>query len=1389
MPSIRTAAVAAAVAAVAAVVSFSLTRESPPPSDPGGPPVATAAPSTSPAVATAARIPLHFEPAPDGERFVARGGGYVLDLARGRQTVHVRDGDLAHSVGVEVVGGADVAPRAEAKLPGASNYFIGNEPRRWRSGVPHHARVRYAGVYPGVDLVWYGNGGEVQYDFEVAPGADPTAIALRYDGVESAAIDADGTLRLALAHGELRQRRPFAYQVAADGTREPVAAGFRLVEAGDARATAVAFTLGEYDVRRPLVIDPVITYATYLGGTSPDNPESVAIDANGAAWIAGWTDSADFPAAGGVDTSANGNADAFVAKLNPQGTAFEFVTYLGGSNFDEAYRVVVDAAGNAYVAGGTASANFPTAGPAAQATYGGGGSDAFVAKLNPQGTVLLYSTFVGGGGSEAQSGDAFGFAVDGDGAAYVSGETTSANFPTTPGAPQTTLGGGSDYFLTKLAPGGSSVAFATYHGGNSSDDHDGNGGETMVLGANGNVWLYGQTSSTTFPTTPGAIDATLGGITDVFIARFDTVAGTRVYSTLLGGTGNETAFSIAVDAAGNAYVTVETPSTDFPTTPGAYDTTYTGGASDAAIAKLNPQGTALVYSTYLGGTGADQPTLVRVDAAGQAFVAGGTTSANFPVTPGAPDVARNGSNEGFVTKLNASGSGLVYSTYVGTSGSDGVFELQIDGAGAVYATVNTTGTDGATFGGGRTYPGGGDEYFVKLNAAGTAFLDAGYVGGEDDDAVLDLAIDGQDNAWIVGWTTSESFPVTAGAPRATKPGPDTDEDGFVLKLATTPEVAALPGSLAFTGTSATVAEGGGSVTLTVVRSGGSSGAVGVTCAASSGTATQGADFAATSTVLSWANGDSASKTCSVPILQDATDEPDETFTVALSGATGGASVGAPSSVTVTITDDDAAPSPSLSLSATSLQFGSRDVGTTSAVQTVTVTNGGTAALAIGTVAKSGAEAADFAIASDSCSGQSIAAAGTCVIGVTFTPSAAGARSAALSIPSNAAGSPASVALGGTGTTPAPQPGTVQFSAATYSGTENGGSVTVTLTRNAGTDGAISVSVSSGGGSAAAGTDYVAVQQTVSWAAGDGAAKTVTVTLTNDTVDEPDETFTLALANPSGGATLGTQATATVTIVDDDVAPPVTQPTNAGGSYGGGGTFDRLALLLLVPLALLRRLRGACGRLSRAGHVGRSAAAALALTTPVAHAAEPGWFVSASAARIGSTLDGGEIAGALAARGFAASVDADRERFGWGVHGGYRWSKGLQLQLGWIELGEYEVNASTTTANPAAFASALADVLGAGGNGVTLTAGWEFALGTRVALVPRAGVVRWESERTVSAGAARVALDDDGVDATAGLSLVLRVGDRWDAVASFDQYWTGPRNDLRVLGAGLRWRFR
>ena len=631
-------------------------------------------------------LPLAFEPAAPGTGhgvdYTARGPGYSAFLA-GTETTLALDPQDGKGIALQVgLPGAHPGPAvAEAKLPGEVNHLVGAR-EDWRTGVPTYERIRYPDAWPGVDVAYYGNQGRLEYDFEVAAGADPSRIALQFAGQEELRIAANGDLVLAVPGPDLRQQAPLSYQERSDGQHIPVTSAYEITG-----KDKVGIDLGRYDRSRPLVIDPlVLTYSTYLGGASTDSANGVDVDSSGAAYVTGTTESLAFPTTlGAFDTTYTGVGDVFVSKLNPAGTALEYSTFIGGAGQDLGNGIAVDDSGNVYITGATAppgaGAAFPTTAGAYDTTLGGI-QDVFVTKLNAGGATLGYSTLVGG-----PLGSEFGqdVTVDSTGAAYVGATAISGGtgFPTTGGAFDPTQNGGAEVVAFKLNPAGSTLAYSTFVSGNNTDSTP-----AISVEADGSALVTGSTTSADFPTTAGAFDTTSGGA-DGFATKLNPAGSGLEYSTYIGGGAADSITENAIDAAGHAYLVGDTFSNDYPATPGAFDTTFNTNR-DLVVTKMSADGSGLVYSTFIGGTGFETGTGIAVDSAGAAHISGNTNSTNNPVVASTIQPTLGGGTDGFVAKLRPDGSALRYATYLGGSGNDTTpGGIAVDGLGAAYVAGGT----------------------------------------------------------------------------------------------------------------------------------------------------------------------------------------------------------------------------------------------------------------------------------------------------------------------------------------------------------------------------------------------------------------------------------------------------------------------------------------------------------------------------------------------------------------------------------------------------------------------------------------------------------------------------------------------------------------------------
>ena len=897
-------------------------------------------------------LPLSFE-ANQGQvaeqvKFISHGLGYNLFITANEAVLTLRGGAGANSGAANALRapaaravlrmklvGADIGaqPVGLEELPGKVNYFVGSEPDKWRKDVPTFAKVLCGGVYPGVDLVYYGNQQQLEYDFVVAPGTDPRAIALQFRGAERLALGSDGELLLIIADGEVRMHKPVLYQTAADGGRREVAGQYVLTGRDQ-----VGFKVGAYDASQPLVIDPILSYATYLGSGGNELGFGIAVDAAGNAYVAGSTDTNSFPTTGQNFIPAdNSSGHAFVTKLNPAGTALIYSTLIGGSSGEQANGVAVDAAGNVYLTGRTTSTNFPTVNAIRSnnnllksanggtnwsasnaglgnlsvtaiavdpttpttmyaATSGGTGvykstdggaswsalntgfSWAAALAIDPTTPTTIYaavnsSTFgvfktTNGGASWAATGTLSGgllysLALDPSAPATLYAGTNGGVFKTTNGgASWSAINTGltfSGVFSIAIDPQTPATLYASAGGGGVFKSTNGGGNWTQVNTGLTNTTVralaidpqmpatvYAATLGGVFKTTNGAgswaaastglpantgtyalvidpqtpttiytggakssifksvdggggwstvysglsapsvttlalnpaapanvyagLDTSSSGSTDAeaFVTKLNSSGNALVYSTYLGGTGSDAGNAIAVDAAGNACVVGDTTSADFLTV-NARQSTFKGGGGDAFVSKLTPDGNALVYSTYLGGANFDSGRGVAVDSAGNAYATGQTSSTDFPVTPGVFQGARGDTfgSDAFVTKLSATGDAFAYSTYLGGNSSvslESAYAIAVDASGNTYVTGVTEANNFPLVNPIQSSFGGMSDAFVtKLNAAGSALVYSTFLGGDSADSGRGIAVDSAGNAYIVGGTSSRTFPVTLGA--------------------------------------------------------------------------------------------------------------------------------------------------------------------------------------------------------------------------------------------------------------------------------------------------------------------------------------------------------------------------------------------------------------------------------------------------------------------------------------------------------------------------------------------------------------------------------------------------------------------------------------------------
>jgi Beta-propeller repeat len=687
-------------------------------------------------------LPLAFE-ANQGQtdpqvKYMARGNGYAAFLTANETVFAMQMRSRANSeIGSKKYLGAAVKTRqntgkdataairmklvgansnpqivAENQLPGRSNYFIGNDSSKWQSGVQQYARVAYRAVYPGVNLAFHGQQRQLEFDFIVAPGANTESIRFDISGAKRIATDTTGDLVLSSAAGDVVLHRPVSYQMK-DGAKESVDSRFVVAK------NTIRFEVGNYDHGRELVIDPSVSYATYLGGSAEDDVYGIAVDGSGNAYVTGQTQSTNFPVvSGGSQGSNKGSFDVFVSKLSADGTTLEYSTYVGGTGSDSGNAIALDGSGNAYVAGGTNSTNFPVSSSPFQLNSGGA-LDAFVFELASNGGSLTFSTYLGGTLDDV----ATGVAVDTTGV-YVAGTTKSGNFPTrTPLQASLQPSGSINGFVSKLNSAGNALAYSTFLGA---------GGESLnglAIDKTGNVYVTGATPSATFPTMNAFQNncaSCSSSKTDAFVSVINPTGSGFVYSTFLGGsTGLDQGLSIAVDGSKDAYVTGVTQSSDFPVKSSLQ---AFKGTENAFITELNPAGSALVYSTYLGGSASNNiATGIAVDGSNNAYVVGQTNSQDFP-TAGATQTALKGGNDAFVSEISASGSSLLFSTFLGgtqdentsaTGNLTGIGAIAVAGTN-IYVASNTSSSDFPVTAGVKqgTYGTNIDGYVAKFSNTG-----------------------------------------------------------------------------------------------------------------------------------------------------------------------------------------------------------------------------------------------------------------------------------------------------------------------------------------------------------------------------------------------------------------------------------------------------------------------------------------------------------------------------------------------------------------------------------------------------------------------------------------------------------------------------------------------
>ena len=561
--------------------------------------------------------------------------------------------------------------RGSSMLDARANYFHGaseedepaneadtatdDSPESWIRGVPTYERVRIRGLRDGMDIDLFETGGRLEYDVRLAPGTSVDEVAFTYEGVEASEIKADGSLVAIVSGRELSQRPPVTWQIEADGTRRQLASSFRVL--GENR---FGFVVEGRDPSLPIVIDPILVYSEFIGGSNADVGRGVAVDESGAVYVTGWSKSADFP---NSDARRRNGKDVVVFKLRPNGRDLEYVTFIGGRSDEMGHAIRVNEAGEVYVVGETRSSDFPTT-RSVHSRARAGDSDAFALKLSADGATLQWSTFLGGSASDV----AHGVALGADGTAYIVGTTRSRDFPVTSYAFQTERKGGRDAFVTRLDADGGLLIFSTYLGGVRDDE-----GYAIGLDQNGFAYVTGRTDSGDFPTTLGTHDGRKADI-DAFVTKLGLAGSSLVYSTFVGGTAQDEALALAVDEDGQAWIGGWTQSFDIPVTVDAFQS-ENQGRRDGFIASVSTSGGTLSYASFVGGTGHDEVLGLALDAYGAPWVVGNTSSDDMPVSADAAQESRRGGRDAFLVSVDRASGRLGFGTYIGSRGHETAFDV------------------------------------------------------------------------------------------------------------------------------------------------------------------------------------------------------------------------------------------------------------------------------------------------------------------------------------------------------------------------------------------------------------------------------------------------------------------------------------------------------------------------------------------------------------------------------------------------------------------------------------------------------------------------------------------------------------------------------------------
>ena len=1199
--------------ATAAIIATTLSQPAPAASLPT--PSANGAPQAdAQARGNYGKLPISFEAnrgQTDAEvRYLSRSAGFSLFLTPTEAVLSLKASAEENSdtavVRLSLEGGnRNPAMQAIDQQASKTNYFVGNDSAKWQRDLANFARVKYTGVYPGVDLVYYGNQLQLEYDFLVAPGADPSQIALNIDGAKSLKLDAQGNLVLGTNQGDIVQHAPIAYQQV-NGARRHVDASYAMLANG-----RVGFNLGAYDKTAQLVIDPILVYSTYIGGNLGDRALDIKVDAAQNAYITGFANSTtNFPTKNAYQASSAGAGEVFVTKLSSAG-ALVYSTYIGGQGTDEAAGIAIDSAGNAYVTGRTTSLNYPVV--SAYQTALGGTQDAFLTKLNASGNALVYSTFLGGNANTTYVGATgeygYGVAVDSSGSAYVAGWTASTNFPTVnafqanrsaaPAGCDATVDvnkcARSEAFVSKFSASGTSLIYSTYLGGTEYDE-----AYAIAIDGSGSAYVTGTSTSANFPTkSPKQVNNSGNG--DAFIAKLSAAGNSLVYSTFLGGVGQDLGYSLVVDGAGNAYVAGVTASANFPVvTPAqSFNAGLGGSNTDGFVTKVSPTGNAWVYSTFIGGSGGEAANGIAVDSAGNAYIAGQSNSTTgFPIS-NSIQASNAGLYDGFLVKLAASGSAFVYGTFLGGSGDDYGTEVDVDAAGDAYIVGYSASANFPVLAAAQgTNKGSQDAFISRVSSASEATLSINNVaiaegnsgtsvatftvslskvltnavgfniatGGGTATAGNDYVVMSLTGQSIPAGTTSKTFNVTINGDTTV----EADETVFVNLSAVTGALigdgqgvativnddAVAPLSLSVADVSVTEGNSGATnATFTVTLSSTSTSPVTFNIATANGSAIAGSDYTANSaTNLSIAAG-STTRTFTVSIIGDTITEPNETFFVNLSNAVG-ASI-ADGTATGNINNDDSAPLPAISVSDVSVTEG--NAGTSLATFTVSLSAVAQANVGFNVVTSNVTASSGTDYVALNLTGQSIPAG---MSNKTFSVTINGDTA----VEANETFNLNVTSVTGATIADSQGVGTIlnddsvvlpALSIANVSVSEgNAGTSTATFTvqLNAIPASAVSFDIATANGSATAGSDYVALALSGQTLAAGQTSKNFAVTINGDTAVEADETFTVNVSNVSGATV--SDGSATGNILNDDTAagtPPQVSVSNASTSEGNAGT--------------------------------------------------------------------------------------------------------------------------------------------------------------------------------------------------------------------------------------------